>query len=224
MRIQRALFGASLLLCSAISAAAQTPVTYPSTPRASQVDDYHGSKIADPYRWLEDSDSPETKAWIEAQNRVSFGYLSALPERAPIRNRLTQVWNYPKYDTPRKVDDRLFFSENSGLQNQSIFYVKDGDRPQRVLIDPNTLSTDGTASLATTAPSPNGKLLAYSISFAGSDWREVRVRNVDNGRDAADTLKWVKFSGISWTPRQQGILLPGIRATDVGQQAHERQP
>ena len=210
MRLQRALLGASLLSCTvAASAPAQTPLSYPSTRRASQVDDYHGSKIADPYRWLEDTDSPETRAWVQAQNQVTFGYLASIPERTAIRNRLTQVWNYPKYDVPEKFDDRLFFSENSGLLNQSIYYVKDGDRPQRVLIDPNTLSSDGTASLATTAPSPNGKLLAYSISFAGSDWREVRVRNVDTGRDAVDTLKWVKFSGISWTRDNKGFFYQG---------------
>ena len=210
MRIQRALFGASLLSCTvAFSAPAQTSLTYPVTRRDSQVDDYHGSKIADPYRWLEDTDSPQTKAWVEAQNRVTFGYLASIPERATIRNRITQVWNYPRYEVPEKFDDRLFFSENTGLQNQGIFFVKDGDRPQRVLIDPNTLSSDGTASLAVTEPSPNGKLLAYAISFAGSDWREVRVRNVENGRDATDTLKWVKFSDISWTRDNKGFFYEG---------------
>ena len=130
MRLQRALLGATLLSCTvAASAPAQTPLSYPSTRRSSQVDDYHGSRIADPYRWLEDTDSPETKAWVQAQNQVTFGYLSSIPERTAIRNRLTQVWNYPKYGVPEKFDDRLFFSENSGLLNQSIYYVKDGDRP-----------------------------------------------------------------------------------------------
>ena len=210
MRLQRALFGASLLSCTVVfPAPAQTAPAYPSTRRVSQVDDYHGSSIADPYRWLEDTDSPETKAWVQEQNKVTFGYLSTIPERTAIRNRLTQVWNYPKYGVPEKFDDRLFFTENSGLLNQAPYYVKDGDRPQRILIDPNTLSSDGTASLGSTAPSPNGKLLAYSISFAGSDWREVRVRNVDTGRDAVDTLKWVKFSGIAWTRDNKGFFYQG---------------
>ena len=210
MRLQRALLGASLLSCTAVfSAPAQTTIAYPSTRRISQVDDYHGSRIADPYRWLEETGSPETKAWVQEQNKVTFGYLSSIPERTAIRNRLTQVWNYPKYGVPEKFDDRLFFTENTGLQNQAVYYVKDGDRPQRVLIDPNTLSADGTASLGTTAPSPDGELLAYSISFAGSDWREVRVRNVDNGRDAVDTLKWVKFSGIAWTRDNKGFFYQG---------------
>src|SRR5215208_7325956 len=119
-------------------------LTYPAAHRGTQVDDYHGTRVADPYRWLEDVDAPDTKAWVEAENKVTFGYLATIPERAAIRNRLTQLWNYPKYDTPTRVDDLLFYSENSGLLNQSILYVKDGDKPSRVLLDPNTLSADGT--------------------------------------------------------------------------------
>src|SRR5215207_8280832 len=127
MRSQRTLVAGLLLSVAAASSIdAQTlpgGLTYPATQRGTQVDDYHGSKIADPFRWLEDTDSPQTKAWVEAQNRVTFAYLGTIPERATIRNRLTQLWNYAKYDAPTKIGDRLFYNENSGLLNQSIFYV-----------------------------------------------------------------------------------------------------
>ena len=159
-------------------------LNYPKTRKVTIEDDFFGTTVPDPYRWLEDASEAEVLAWTQEQMDFALEILGTMPGREKFKKRLTEVWNYPKYDVPEKFDDRLFFSENSGLLNQSIYYVKDGDRPQRVLIDPNTLSSDGTASLATTAPSPNGKLLAYSISFAGSDWREVRVRNVDTGRDA----------------------------------------
>ena len=213
MRSQRTLV-AGLLLSVAVAPniVAQTlpaGLSYPAAQRGSQVDDYHGTRIADPYRWLEDVDSPQTKAWVEAENRVTFGYLATIPERSAIRNRLTQLWNYPKFDAPNKIGSRLFFSENSGLLNQSILYVRDGNKPARVLIDPNTLSTDGTAALSVVSPSPNARMLGYAVSFAGSDWQEVRIRDVENGRDMRDTLKWVKFSGISWTRDNKGFFYEG---------------
>ena len=204
--------GLILSLAAASPIVAQTlpaGLSYPAAQRGSQVDDYHGTKVADPYRWLEDTDSPQTRAWVEAENRVTFGYLATIPERDAIRNRLTQLWNYPKYDAPKKIGDRLFYNENSGLLNQSIFYVKEGDKPARVLIDPNTLSSDGTAALSVTRPSPNARMLGYAVSFAGSDWQEVRIRDVESGRDMRDTLKWVKFSGISWTRDNKGFFYEG---------------
>lgn len=213
MRSRRTLVAGLLLSIAAATAIdAQTlpaGLSYPAAHRGSQVDDYHGTKVADPYRWLEDVDSPETRAWVEAENRVTFAYLASIPERAAIRNRLTQLWNYPKYDAPTKIDDRFFFSENSGLLNQSILYVREGNRPARVLIDPNTLSTDGTVALSVTRPSPNARMLGYAVSFAGSDWQEVRIRDVGTGRDMRDTLKWVKFSGISWTRDNKGFFYEG---------------
>ncbi len=209
MRSSRSSLIAPLLSLTLAASVSAQSLNYPVARRGTQVDDYHGTRVADPYRWLEDVDSPETKAWVEAENKVTFGYLATIPERAAIRNRLTQLWNYSKYDTPERVGDLLFYSENSGLLNQSILYVKDGDRPARVLLDPNVLSTDGTVALSATEPSPNGKLLAYAVSFAGSDWQEVRLRNVENGRDAADTLKWVKFSGLSWTRDNKGFFYEG---------------
>ncbi|HZJ00073.1 MAG TPA: prolyl oligopeptidase family serine peptidase [Gemmatimonadaceae bacterium] len=219
MNSQRALSVFSLLTAVlATGLDAQTPagLSYPQAERGTQVDDYHGTKVADPYRWLEDVDSPQTKAWVEAENKVTFGYLATIPERSAIRNRLTELWNYPKYETPTRIDDLLFYSENSGLLNQSILYVKDGDKPARVLLDPNMLSTDGTVALSVTEPSPNGKMLAYAVSFAGSDWQEVRLRDVEKGRDAKDTLKWVKFSGISWTRDNKGFFYEGYEPQTAG--------
>ncbi len=215
----RSLIPAILLpLTVAATVNAQTParLAYPVAAKGTQVDDYHGTSIADPYRWLENTDSPETKAWVEAENRVTFSYLATIPERAAIRDRLTKLWDYPKYFAPTKADDRLFFFENSGLQNQSILWVRDGNRASRVLLDPNTLSADGTVALSTTRESPDGKLLGYAVSTSGSDWQEIRVRDVDTGRDTRDTLKWVKFSGIAWTRDNKGFFYSGYDAPTSG--------
>ncbi|MEO8575252.1 MAG: prolyl oligopeptidase family serine peptidase [Gemmatimonadales bacterium] len=218
MLLKRALLSLAVLpaTLAATVNAQSNGVTYPATQRGTQVDDYHGTRIADPYRWLEDTDSPETKAWVEAQNRVTFGYLATIPERTAIRNRLTQVWNYPRYYAPTKIGDRLFYYENSGLLNQNILYMKDGDRPARVLLDPNTLSADGTIALSAAAESPNGKLLGYGVSVSGSDWQEFRVRDIETGRDMRDTLKWVKFSDLSWTRDNKGFFYSGYGSAATG--------
>lgn len=210
MNKTRSLAGATLLaLAIPVFASAQTAagaLKYPAAAKGTQVDDYNGVKIADPYRWLEDADSPETKVWVEAENAVTFGYLNTIPERAALRKRLTQVWNYARFDAPTKSGDRYFEFQNTGLQNQSVLYVRDGNRPWRVLLDPNTLSSDGTVALSVTEPSPDGHFLAYATDASGSDWQEIHVRSVDNGRDIADDLKWVKFSGISWTKDNKGFF------------------
>lgn len=200
---------ALLSLALALPTGAQAPnesLKYPSSPRGSQVDDYHGTSIADPYRWLEDTNSRDTKAWVTAQNDVTFGYLAAVPERDAIRKRLTEIWNFPRYSVPWKAGGRFFFHENSGLLNQSILYVRDGNRPPRVLIDPNVLSSSGTVALTAAEESPDGRHLVYGVAASGSDWQEFRVRNVDTGRDLADTVKWVKFSGLSWTKDNRGFF------------------
>ena len=199
-----------LLAIVAGSTGAQTqsaPLSYPAAARGSQVDDYHGVSIADPYRWLEDTDSPETKAWVEAENRLTDSFLATIPERPAIKNRLTQLWNYARYTAPFKEGGRYFYFQNTGLQNQSVLYVQDGrnSRP-RVLLDPNLLSPDGTVALSGQAASDNGRYLAYGISTSGSDWREIRVRDVNTGRDLPDTVKWVKFSNISWTHDNRGFF------------------
>ena len=191
------------------SAAAQaaSPLRYPAARKSEQVDVYHGVSIADPYRWLEDTDSPATLAWVKAENELTFGYLSAIPERAAIRSRLEALWNYAKFSAPLKRGSRYFYSENSGLLNQPILYVQDGlgGRP-RVLLDPNILSSEGTVALSTTAPSPDGRYLGYGVEAGGSDWEEFRVRDANTGRDLADTLKWVKFSSLAWTHDNKGFF------------------
>src|SRR5215211_3993737 len=185
----------------------ESAIHYPATRTVDQADDYHGTRVADPYRWLEDVDSPETRQWVEAQNAVTQAYLATIPQRGPIRERLTKLWNYPKYGTPFREGGRQFYFENSGLQNQSVLYVRDAaKRAPRVLLDPNTLSADGTVALSAAAVSPDGKLLAYGTSASGSDWQEFHVRDVASARDLADTLKWIKFSGASWTRDNKGFF------------------
>jgi prolyl oligopeptidase len=200
----------SLLTIVAGTTGAQTqnaPLSYPVAARGTQVDDYHGVSIADPYRWLEDTDSPATKAWVEAQNRLTDSFLATIPERPAIKTRLTEIWNYARFSAPFKGGERYFYFQNTGLQNQSILYVQDRrNAPPRVLLDPNVLSPDGTVALSGQAASDNGRYLAYSISTSGSDWQEMHVRDVNTGRDLADTLKWVKFSGISWTHDDKGFF------------------
>jgi prolyl oligopeptidase len=180
---------------------------YPETRRSEQVDVLHGVPVADPYRWLEDLDSPETRAWVEAQNRVTTSYLRALPEREAIRRRLTELWNFERYGVPLLEGGRYFFTRNDGLQNQGVLYVLDTlDGEPRVLIDPNVLSQDGTVALASFNVSPDGKLIAYGLAHAGSDWQEWKVREVETGRDLPDHLRWVKFSQSSWTHDNAGFF------------------
>ena len=182
-------------------------LTYPQTRQNDRVDDYHGVKVADPYRWLEDPNSEETKAWIEAQNRVTFGYLQEIPAREKLKQRLTQLWDFAKYGVPYKQGDRYFYSKNDGLQNQSVLYVlEDLEGQPQVLLDPNTLSEDGTVALSGVAISEDGNLMAYGLSTSGSDWQEWKVRDVNTKQDLDDHLKWIKFSGASWTHDHKGFF------------------
>jgi prolyl oligopeptidase len=180
---------------------------YPQTRHSEQVDDYHGTLVADPYRWLEETDSPETQAWIAAQNGVTRAFLDAIPERTQIHQRLTQIWNYPKFGIPYRRGIHYFQTRNSGLQNQDVLFVMDQpDGPARLLLDPNTLSGDGTVALSNWAVSPDGRLLAYATSASGSDWLTWRVRDVESGGDLADTMEWSKFSGAEWLPDNSGFF------------------
>lgn len=188
-------------------AATGAPLNYPVAKKVDQTDDYHGTKVADPYRWLEDANSAETKAWVEAENKVTQSWLSQIPQRESIRQRLTQLWNYERYSVPYKEGGRYFFSRNDGLQNQSPLYtMKSLSDTPRLLLDPNTLSADGTVALAGMAVSPDGKLLAYSTAASGSDWNEIRVRDVDTGKDLPDHIQWVKFSSTAWTKDGKGFF------------------
>ncbi|MEH2337998.1 prolyl oligopeptidase family serine peptidase [Nostoc sp.] len=191
------------------------PLTYPSSHKSNQVDNYHGTLVADPYRWLEDPDSEETRTWIEAQNQVTFGYLSEIPTREKIKQRLTKLWDYEKYGIPFKEGEylqdgsteRYFYFKNDGLQNQSVLYtLKTLEDQPKVLLDPNKLSEDGTVALSGLSISEDGKLLAYGLSASGSDWQEWKVRDVETGEDLQDHLKWIKFSGASWTHDNQGFF------------------
>lgn len=182
-------------------------LTYPDAPKSEQVENYHGTLVADPYRKLEDPDTTETQAWVEAQNQVTFAYLNEIPHREKIKQRLTKLWDYEKYGVPFKEGARYFYFKNDGLQNQSVLYTLETlDSTPRVLIDPNKLSTDGTIALSGIAISENGKLLAYGLSSSGSDWQEWKVRDIESGEDLADYIQWVKFSGASWTKDHQGFF------------------
>jgi prolyl oligopeptidase len=182
-------------------------MSYPLTRKSDQVDNYHGTLVIDPYRWLENPDSEETRSWIEAQNKVTFDYLNEISVRKEIKQRLTKLWDYEKYGIPFKEGNNYFYFKNDGLQNQSVLYtLKTLDAEPRVLLDPNKLSDDGTIALSGLAISDNGKLLAYGLSTSGSDWQEWKVRDVETGEDLQDHLKWIKFSGTSWTHDNQGFF------------------
>ena len=182
-------------------------MSYPSTRKVPVVDDYHGRKVADPYRWLEDTDSEETAEWIEAQNRLTRGYLDGLPSREPTRRRLERLWNYERYGLPSHRGDVYFYTHNDGLQNQSVLYKAPSlDADREVLIDPNRLSEDGTVALSNWVPSEDGTLLAYGLADGGSDWRTWRVRDVASGEDLDDIVRWVKFSRVAWKHDNSGFF------------------
>jgi prolyl oligopeptidase len=197
------------LLLTLTGSADEPRLTYPPTTRGDQVDDYHGTKVADPYRWLEDDvrKSSQVRAWVEAENQVTNAYLQTIPERDRIRERLTELWNYEKYSAPSKVAGRYFYSKNDGLQNQSVLHTQDRlDGPSRVLLDPNQWSKDGTVALAGMAISDDARYLAYAVAEAGSDWQSWRVLDVASGKPLGDDLKWVKFSGAAWTRDGRGFF------------------
>ncbi len=182
-------------------------LSYPKAKTVDQVDDYHGTKVADPYRWLEDTDSPDTHAWVDAENKVTFGYLDQIPYRKAIRDRMTKLWNYERFTVPRQQGGRYFYQHNNGLQNQNVLLVGESlNAEPRVLLDPNTLSADGTVALTAEAITDDGKLMAYGTAASGSDWQEWHVRDVSSGKDLPDQIKWVKFSEASWTKDGKGFF------------------
>lgn len=180
---------------------------YPVARMADQVDDYHGTKVADPYRWLEDLDSEETRAWVEAENEVTFGYLDTIEARPAIRAKLEALWNFERWGTPAVHGKRYFFSKNDGLQNQAVWYWSESlDGEPKLLLDPNTLSADGTTAVSSMAISDDGKLLAYALADAGSDWNRWKVREVETGTDRPDLIEWSKFTGVSWAKDGSGFF------------------
>ena len=174
-------------------------VVYPETKKAEVVEDYFGTKVVDPYRWLEDETSAETKAWIEAQNAVTFGYLDKIPYREKLKARLTELYNYPRISAPFRRGDTYFFTKNDGLQNQSVYYIQKGvNGAPEVFLDPNKFSTDGTSVLSAFSLSKDGKYVAYGISTGGSDWVTLSVMEVATRKKLDDEVKWMKASGVSW--------------------------
>jgi prolyl oligopeptidase len=183
----------------------QTPMQYPPAEKGPVVDTYHGTKVPDPYRWLEDADAPETVKWVEAQNRLTQQFVDG-PARGAVKKRLTELYNYPRTGIPTKRGNRYFFTHNTGLQPQSVLYVREGLKgTRRVLLDPNTLTADGTAALTALAVNDPGTLIAYGISKSGSDRQEIYVRDVATGADRPDHIKWAKFTSISWLKDNSGF-------------------
>ncbi len=174
-------------------------VEYPKTKKVEQVDNYFGTNVSDPYRWLENDTSAETAEWVKAQNKVTFGYLEQIPFREKIKQRLTKIWNFPKYGVPFKEGNYYFFYKNNGMQNQSVLYIQDGlENEPKVFLDPNTFSKDGTIALGDVQASHDSKYMAYTTSVGGSDWNEINVMEIATGKKLDDQIKWVKFSGIAW--------------------------
>lgn len=181
--------------------------SYPTPRKHDVVEDFSGTKVADPYRWMEDLDSKELADWVAAENKVTFDYLERLPIRERLRQRVTELWNYPRTNLPLREGGRLFYRRNSGLQRQAPIYMRASvTDPPTLVIDPNVLSPDGSLSLAQYAPSPDARLLAYTLSEGGADWRTVHVREIGSGRDLPDEVKWMRFSDLSWTKNGKGFF------------------
>jgi prolyl oligopeptidase len=211
--MQRTILAALALVVAGCLSPVETPkhskgaaMRYPDARRSDQVDDYHGTKVPDPYRWLEDPDSPETRKWIEAENKLTFDFLEKVPQRANIRDRIEKLWNYERFGLPTKRGKRYVYSRNDGLQNQSVLYtVASLDDEPRLLLDPNKLSKEGTVALTGYTLSEDGSMLAYGLAEAGSDWQKWQIRDVETGKDLDDVVRWVKFSGASWSHSGDGF-------------------
>jgi prolyl oligopeptidase len=194
------------------------PLHYPQAPKGQAVDERFGRRIADPYRWLEDPNSAETRDWVIAENRLTFGYLDALPGRERLRQRLTTLWNYERFSPPSREGGWYIYSRNDGLQNQAVVYRTTSlDATGDVLLDPNTLSADGTVALGSLHFTDDGRLVAYSVAASGSDWLEWRVRDVATGADLPDVVKWSKFSGAAWLKDGSGFYYSRYDAPKEGE-------
>jgi prolyl oligopeptidase len=203
------------------TAADAHPLTYPLAPRGDQVDEYHGVKVPDPYRWMEDIDSPDTRTWVAAQGQLSKEFLDSIGGRDSMTRRLRDIWNYERWTPPVRHGGNWFYTHNDGLQNQSVVFVMKDPRAgeaggARMLLDPNTLSADGTVALREHAISADGRLFAYALSEAGSDWQVWRVRDVATGQDLPDTLKWSKAGGGSWRKDGSGFYYTAYEAPKEG--------
>ncbi len=197
-------------------------LTYPEAKKVDQVDDYFGTKVSDPYRWLEDENSAQTRQWVEDENKVTFAYLDTIPYRAQLKARLEKLLNYPRVGAPQRRGEWFFFTKNDGLQNQSVYYMQQGlaGKPE-VLIDPNKLSADGTSVLGTFSLSKDGKYLGYGISQGGSDWSNVYVMEVATRKTLPDKLEWLKASGVSWLG-DEGFFYSRYPAPEKGKEMTTR--
>ena len=212
-----ALAGAAAILTGCNDMKQIKHMPYPRTERTDVTDNYFGTEVPDPYRWLEDDNSEATAAWVKAQNVVTQDYLSQIPFRGAIRERLTELWNYPKEGIPAKHGDAWYYFYNDGLRNQSVLYrtVQPGGEGE-VFIDPNTLSEDGTVALSGVTFSKDGKYCAYSVAASGSDWVEIRVMNTADRTLTSDRINWVKFSGAEWAPDSKGFYYSAYDAPQKG--------
>jgi prolyl oligopeptidase len=206
----------SALLVFCLPTAAQK-IEYPKTKKIDQTDTYFNVQVADPYRWLENENAPETTSWVNEQNKVTFGYLEKIPFRQQIKQRLEKIYNYPKYTAPYRKGEYYIFSKNDGLQNQNVLYIQKGlnGKPE-VLLDPNKFSADGTSRLAGFSLSKDGKYAVYGISKGGSDWQEYYVMEVATRKQLADVLKWVKVSGMAW--QNDGFYYSRYDAPEAGKE------
>ena len=197
-------------------------IEYPETPPVDQVDNFHGTLVPDPYRWLEDVDSPQTLSWIAAQNQLTFSILEKIPARARIHKLLTALWDFPKATAPRKRGGRYFQSHNTGLQNQDVLFTRESLKDEeRLLLDPNLLSEDGTVALTSWEVSKDGRYLAYATSTSGSDWQTWRIRDVESGQDLPDVIEWSKFSAAAWLPDSSGFFYSRYEAPEAGKAYEE---
>src|SRR5256714_7931998 len=208
MRIQRIAVAAAASIVAASALASQAPrLAYPPTPRGEVVDDYFGTRVPDPYRWMEDLDAKPVAEWVASENELSDRYLSTLPLRENLRTRITELWNYPKVSTPFIEGGQVFYRRDSGLRKAPLSCRRPAlKQPARVLVDPNEMFPDGATSLAATAPSPDAALLAYATAEGGADWQTIHVRDIATRRDLKDIVKWMRFSGLSWTKDAKGFF------------------
>jgi prolyl oligopeptidase len=218
----------SLVVASALTMLASTAIaqvqqsqrlSYPDTKKVEQVDEFFGTKIADPYRWMEELSSPELAEWVKQENAVTEQYFSQIGMRASFKNRITELWNYPKVSLPFRVAGKLFYARNTGLQRQSVFYSRTSlGAPPKQVLDPNTLSPDGSIAIAGFSPSPDGRYLAYGISEGGADWATLLVRELDSGKQLADTVRWLKGVSMSWTKDGRGFYYSRFPEPEGGKQ------
>jgi len=205
-RVRRAAFLMAIAFGSRLLAQSSS-LSYPSARRADVIDDYFGTKVADPYRWMEDLNSPELKQWVDAENALAFGYLNTLPQRDALKARITELWNYPKVTPPQYEGGHWFYTRNTGLQRQSLVFMRETlNGPETVVLDPNSLSSDGSIALSAFVPAPDGRHFTYGQSQGGSDWSTYYIRELGTGRELPDVIRWVRSISVAWTKDGKGFF------------------